>query len=177
MACRGCRLVEHRLCVKVVAILHHTLQHLLDAVTADVNHLCLSGFATLHQFDLFKVNTQAGYLLCQRGREIILTANGQSKQVWIVIIPTPAFAVFQRLLERAVGNNLSANAVNTQLADAGSQRDDICLANHGVETAHAVDVSHEGAALNRARIVQRRLVFVVRSQCVERRNAGDEFHT
>ena len=74
MACRGCRLVEHRLGIMVVAIFHHTLEYLLDTVTAGVNHLCLSRFATLHQFDLFEVDTQTGYFLSQRGGEVVVTA-------------------------------------------------------------------------------------------------------
>ena len=163
MAYGCCRLVEHRLGIEVVADLHHSFQHLGNAVTADIQQLGVFGCATLHQLYTLQVDTQTRDLLSQRRRKIVLTTNGQGNEHGVVVVPAPAFAIVQRLLERTVGNNLSANAVDTQITDAGSQCDDIVLRQHGVETSHAVDVTHQCMSANLTGIKQTGLVLVLRT--------------
>ena len=91
-------LVEQRLSVKIVALLHHRLQQFAETVAATADkRLCALGCSCIDDD-----HTVALQFLRKQFREIVLAVIEQGRQHGIVIVPAPTFTQAVIILERHI---------------------------------------------------------------------------
>ena len=174
-ASRCCQLVEHRLGIKVVRILHHAVQYLVDGVrtgaylTGSRGRCAAQGIAYEHDAGIAK-------LLQETAHETVFLTHQQGRERGVVVVPAPSFAPSVAVLHRQVGTNVAAYGVHPQPLHALHEGVQVVDVERRVHAALAIKVSTQHTRVYLARIVEARPELIVAAQLIERGHGINHLH-
>ena len=152
-------LEEHRLGIKIVALLQHRLQNLLQGMSTrtEGKSLLRCGARRTGTIHCNALITQA---LHQTTQELVLTVYEQRRQLWVVVIPAPAFAQEVFFLEIRDSHQITMNRVDAQGLDALHKGFHIPRLKHRVHATHTIEVTRKHTVLHFTRIAQRGVITI-----------------
>ena len=177
MLCAGrrCQLVEHRLGVEVVALLHHAHQYLVDGVEAATDAKSVAGALRLACL-AFKNNVVGKQVAHKALYERVFPTDEQRREHGVVVVPAPSGAELVGVFHRLVGVDIAANGVDAHLVDCFDEGAHVVGVEARVEAAYAVDVARKRAVAHFAGIAQLGLELIAAAQTVDGCYRRDEFH-
>ena len=172
----SCRLIEHGFGIEIIAVFQHAFQNHVNGMAISAQRTHIAGCRCFLQLSTHQDYALALELALEGRHEDILATNRQGNQHGIVVVPAPALTIVEGLLHGAVGHKIAAYRIDTLFTDALHHRGHIVGCQRGVEAANHIEVTLEGSTTQRTGIAEARLILIIATQTVQRRDGSDQLH-